>query len=96
MLNKGSLLNPQEAYTCGLVDTLVDPGLVLKEAQKEIESMIKIPPGAFRQSKLMGRNEALQNLRNGKKEDLDAFVKAITQVSVQAGIRAYLESLKKK
>lgn len=95
-LSLGTLFSPEDALDVGLVDRIVDKDLVLDECYKEGLKWAKIPPQARVASKMLVRKEHLDRLISTREDDINHFCNFIQNDMVQAGLGAYLKSLKKK
>ena len=95
MLQLGSLLQPEEALSIGLVDELVEHGTALARAHDILAMYVKVDPNARASSKLLLRSRALDRLRNSKEADIDQFIKFCMSEKVQRSLGLYLEMLKK-
>jgi len=92
----GTLYTPQEALSLGLVDRVVEQEDVLGVAREVAEEWSAIPPHALVACKTLSRKEFIDDLIQNRDEDVDYFCNFITNDKVQAGLGAYLESLKNK
>ncbi|XP_053971817.1 enoyl-CoA delta isomerase 1, mitochondrial-like [Hylaeus volcanicus] len=96
-LLKGTLFQPKEALEIGLVDELVaDKTSAIKKCEEYITSFKKIPALGLRATKKVLRTNNLLWLKENRKTDLNNFLALIQVPSVQAGLKLYIESLKKK
>lgn len=100
----GTLFNPNDALAIGLVDRVVhvDNGGdsekedLLNEAKAVAKLWANMPPPARVASKMLARKEFLDDLISSREEDLNHFCNFVLHDGIQAGLGAYLASLKKK
>ena len=98
----GTLFDPSQALNVGLVDKVVkieeagSDEKFLDEAKQTANHWAMMPPPARVASKMLARKEFLDELIEGREEDLYYFCDFILQDDIQAGLGAYLASLKKK
>lgn len=98
----GTLFDASQALEVGLVDRVVNIDgagsneKFLDEAKQTANKWAMMPPPARVASKMLARKEFLDELIEGREEDLNHFCTFILQDVIQAGLGAYLASLKKK
>ena len=93
----GTLFNPQQALSIGMVDQVVDTREECMEAAyKVVLQLAKIPSEARHVSKMLMRQPTLDKLTSNKQEDIDHFSNFITQPIIQKPLGMYLEALKNK
>jgi len=95
-LSLGKLYSPNEALQLGLVDRLVGKDSVLDTSYEVATHWAKIPPQARVASKMLARKEHLDDLMSKREQDTEYACNFIRNDAVQAGLKAYLESLKNK
>jgi hypothetical protein len=78
------------------VDHVVPADQVRAKAALLAKAYLAIPAQARHWSKLAVREAFVGKLERQREADIDHFVRLITADKVQAGLGAYLESLKKK
>ena len=99
----GTLFNPNDALAVGLVDRVVQADQsdsseedLLNEAKQTAKLWAKMPPPARVASKMLARKEFLDELISTREVDLNHFCSFVLQDNIQAGLGAYLASLRKK
>jgi len=95
-LSLGKLFSPYEALDLGLVDKTVATDLVLKKSHDVAASWAKIPAHARVASKMLARQEYIDELIVNREKDTEMFCEFIQNDVVQAGLGAYLHSLSGK
>ncbi|KAH8412000.1 hypothetical protein KR222_006173 [Zaprionus bogoriensis] len=96
-LNQGRMFTTEEALKVGLVDELAaSKEEALAKCAEFIGSFAKVNPLARSLTKQQLRAAELQELENGRVQDLEKFLFFVNQPAVQKGLGIYLESLKKK
>lgn len=96
-LNQGRMFTTEEALQVGLVDEIADSKEdAVAKCAEFIGSFAKVNPLARSLTKTQFRSAELQELEDGRKEDLEKFIFFVNQPAVQKGLGIYLESLKKK
>ena len=95
-LSLGTLFKPEEALKIGMVDELVPRDDVMDKSRKVALNWTQIPPHARVASKMLARKEFLDNLVNGRDQDVEQFSRFVLNDKVQTNLGAYLESLKRK
>ena len=95
-LGKGTLFLPDEALAVGLVDEVVPQDEVLDRATAEAKRWAKIPMKGRVATKLMQRVANINELVERQEEDVLWFTTFLLEEGTQRGIKAYLESFKKK
>ena len=97
-LLEGKLLSPQQALKDGLVDSLADLKDLNKQAQKKMETYLKLPPKAFRQTKTTLRQELLQQMQANRTEELNQLHEQLMSKEsklIMGKVVEYLQSNKK-
>jgi len=92
----GKLFSPEEALHLGLVDKIVPNDLVLDRCQDTAAYWAKIPAQARVASKMLARKEYIDDLILKRELDNQHFCAFIQNDAVQAGLGAYLNSLRNK
>lgn len=96
-LLRGTLFKPKEALEIGLVDELAsDKADALKKCQDYIESFKNIPSKGREKTKMELRKRNSLWLKVNRGVDLNEFLTFAQLPEVQAGLKAYIEALKKK
>lgn len=96
-LTQGKMFSSEEAFKVGLVDDLAQTKEeALAKCEEFLSGFAKINPLARALTKQKFRSKDLQQLKDDRAQDLEAFVTFANQPSVQKGLGMYLESLKKK
>ncbi|KAF3422243.1 hypothetical protein E2986_05577 [Frieseomelitta varia] len=96
-LLKGTLFHPTEALEIGLVDELAsDKANAIKKCKDYIESFKLIPRKGRQSTKMELRKRNSLWLKENRAMDLNQFVTFSQLPEVQAGLKSYIESLKKK
>ncbi|XP_031826432.1 enoyl-CoA delta isomerase 1, mitochondrial [Nomia melanderi] len=94
---RGSLFNPEEALQVGLVDELaVDKTDAINKCQKFIQGFKHISSIGRSQTKIILREPNLLWMKENRDKDLKEFITYAQLPQVQAGIKLYIESLKRK
>ena len=93
-MSLGTLYSPEEALAIGLVDEVADD--VDARALEMAAQFTAIPPHARYASKMLVRQERLDELVRTRDADLEHFVAFVTNDKVQHSIGHYLEALSKK
>ena len=93
----GTLFNPQQALSIGMVDQVVDNREeCLAATYKIVSQLSKIPSEARHVSKMLMRQPTLDSLTSNKQEDIEYFAKFIQQPITQKPMGMSLEALKAK
>lgn len=93
-LCQGKLFNSHEALNIGLIDELANTKEEANEkCVKYLQTFSKVDPVARALTKQQFRAKDLNNLRQGKKKDLDDFVEHVTHSDIQMRLGLYLEQL---
>lgn len=92
----GKLFSPDEALHIGLVDKIVARDLVLEKSHEIATCWAKIPAQARVASKMLARKEYIEDLIAKREQDTENFCTFIQNDVVQAGLGAYLNSLRHK
>ncbi len=95
-LTLGALYSPEDALNIGLVDKVVKSETVLDASYEAARTFAKIPPQARVASKMLARKEYLDELIENRDADTSHFCNFILNDTVQLGLGAYLEKLKRK
>ncbi|CAK9833365.1 Enoyl-CoA delta isomerase 1, mitochondrial [Anthophora retusa] len=96
-LLRGTLFHPKEALEIGLVDELAsDKADAIKKCQDYINSFKSIPFKGRQKTKMELRKRNTLWLKVNKGLDLNEFLTLVQLPEVQAGLKLYIESLKKK
>jgi len=95
-LTLGTLFSPEDALSIGLVDKLVEGDAVVDASYEVARTFTKIPPQARFASKMLARKEFLDDLVENRDTDTAHFCNFILNDTVQLGLGAYLEKLKRK
>ncbi|EDW52320.1 enoyl-CoA delta isomerase 1, mitochondrial [Drosophila sechellia] len=96
-LNQGRMFTTEEALKVGLIDeTANNKEEAIEKCVAFIGTFAKVNPLARSLTKQQFRAADLQQLQNGRKEDLEKFLFFVNQPAVQKGLGIYLEGLKKK
>lgn len=94
---RGSLFPPKEALQIGLVDELAtDKTEAINKCQKYIEEFQNIPALGRSKTKLLLREPNLRWMKENREKDVKDFVTFAQSPPVQAGLKFYIESLKRK
>ena len=96
MIQRSSMLSPEEALGVGLVDELVPLSSLAAASTSRLEALLDMPYDARAAAKRQLRRGAAEALRSALSEDLDEVVAMVTQPAVQANVQAYLEALRSK
>lgn len=92
----GKLFSPDEALHLGLVDKIVPTDSVLDKSHEIAACWAKIPAQARMASKMLCRKEYMDDLILKREQDTKHFCTFIQNDIVQAGLGAYLDSLRNK
>uniref|UniRef100_A0A182Q126 Enoyl-CoA delta isomerase 1, mitochondrial n=1 Tax=Anopheles farauti TaxID=69004 RepID=A0A182Q126_9DIPT len=96
-LTLGKMYTTDEALKVGLVDEVAEnKEKALEQATNFLNRFRKISPLARAMTKQALRSKDIVELEDNRSQDIDLFVYAVNQPSVQKGLEVYLESLKKK
>ncbi|CAK9797047.1 Enoyl-CoA delta isomerase 1, mitochondrial [Anthophora quadrimaculata] len=96
-LLRGTLFHPKEALEIGLIDELAsDKADAIKKCQDYINSFKSIPSKGRQKTKMELRKRNTLWLKVNKGLDLNEFLTLVQLPEVQAGLKLYIESLKKK
>ncbi|XP_076247841.1 enoyl-CoA delta isomerase 1, mitochondrial [Calliopsis andreniformis] len=96
-LLRGSLFHPKEALEIGLVDELAtDKTDAIEKCQDYIKYFKNISPQGRNATKLVLRKHNLLWMEQNRDADVAKFVNFAQIPKVQAGLKLYIESLKKK
>lgn len=95
-LSLGTLYSSEQALHIGLVDQVVSADQVRERAKQAAAQWTQIPATARVGSKMLVRREALENLKQTRREDTDAFCRFVTSEPAQKGLSAYLEMMAKR
>ena len=90
------LMKPQEALEKGCVDEVVTPDQLLDRTKEVMEQWLEIPDIGRIQTKKQLRKYFLEELHERRDEDLESFVKGVTNPALQKMLGFYIQSLKKK
>jgi len=90
------LMKPQEALEKGCVDEVVAPDQLLDRTKEVMEEWLEIPDIGRIQTKKQLRKYFLEELHERRDEDLESFVKGVTNPALQKMLGFYIQSLKKK
>ncbi|KZC12150.1 PREDICTED: enoyl-CoA delta isomerase 1, mitochondrial-like [Dufourea novaeangliae] len=94
---RGSLFSPKEALKHGLVDELVaGKADAISRCQNYIKDFKYISPIGRSRTKLSLRELNLLWMKDNRNMDLNDFLSFIQSPKVQAGLKLYIESLKRK
>ncbi|XP_076279681.1 enoyl-CoA delta isomerase 1, mitochondrial isoform X1 [Lasioglossum baleicum] len=94
---RGSLFPPKEALQIGLVDELAtDKTEAVNKCQKYIEEFKNIPALGRSKTKLLLRESNLRWMKENREKDIEDFVTFAQSPTVQAALKFYIESLKRK
>ena len=96
MVQCGTLLPPDEALACGVVDATAPLSRLVEEARAHLGVLLAVPDRARTAAKLQARQEQADALRETLSEDLDAMLTFVAEPAVQADISLYLKSLSAK
>lgn len=97
LLQLGLMVPAKDALTLGLVDRTVDTeDEVLPAAREELAKFARIHPAARAMTKRAHRASLMKEMTDRKEEDIQHFIKFITQDEVQKSLKAYLSSLRSK
>ena len=89
------LMKPQEALEKGCVDEVVAPDQLLDRTKEVMEQWLEIPDIGRIQTKKQLRKYFLEELHERRDEDLESFVKGVTNPAIQKMLGFYIQSLKK-
>jgi len=95
-LTLGTLFTPEQALAMDLVDEVVPADQVEERAVEAAHEWAKIPPAARVASKMLIRQDRLNDMKAKRQADLDHFVGFVTNEKTQASLKAYLELLASK
>jgi enoyl-CoA hydratase/carnithine racemase len=97
-LLEGKLLSPQKALEDGLVDALAELKDLKKQAQAKMETYLKLPRKAFRQTKAILRQELIQSMQKNQDAELDKLHQQLMSKEsklIMGQLVEYLKSSKK-
>ena len=89
------LMKPQEALEKGIVDEVVAPDQLLERTKEVMEQWLEIPDIGRIQTKKQLRKYFLEELQIRRDEDLQSFMKGVTNPKLQQLLGFYIQSLKK-
>lgn len=89
------LMKPQEALEKGCVDEVVAPDQLLDRTKEVMEQWLEIPDIGRIQTKKQLRKYFLEELHERRDEDLESFLKGVTNPALQKMLGFYIQSLKK-
>jgi len=90
------LMKPQEALAKGIVDEVVAPGELMERTKQVMEKWLTIPDIGRIQTKMQLRKYFLEELEQRREEDLQSFIKGITNPKLQQLLGVYIQQLKQK
>lgn len=92
---KGTMFSSEEALKIGLVDELAaDKGEAMHKACNYLDTFKNMSPYARSATKLLLRNKKIEDMQRAREDDIDRVVKNVMNSDFQAGLAAYLQSLK--
>ncbi len=91
MIYSGDMINADEALRLGLVNRVVAPGELQREARKLADSLVAKAPVALQQAKAAINLGADVDLRDGCQYEAEAFAVAFGTEDRAEGMRAFLE-----
>ena len=94
-LLRGSLLNPEEAKACHLVDELHEMEELLPAAEKEMKKILRAPDNILINAKRTMRAEMVERLENVPKADLKVKLSAWFDPKSRALMKMVVDSLSK-
>lgn len=93
-LTTGKLFKTQEAHSIGLVDEIAtDAEDAISKSVDALRIWQKVVPSARHISKMMIRQQAIDELVNRKEDDIDTIVKHVMNDKFQTMVSAYLASV---
>ena len=110
-LQLGHLYSGEHALKIGLVDELVEPDDMMERVIENLKLWLKVPAKARAITKQLLREETANKLIRNKEQDIEsefliqldqsviknlAFVKLVSQPSVQKDLGRYIEMMKAK
>mmetsp|Transcript_15209 Transcript_15209/g.35033 ORF Transcript_15209/g.35033 Transcript_15209/m.35033 type:complete len:304 (+) Transcript_15209:65-976(+) len=96
LLLKGMMVPSGDALRIGMIDEEVDESEVMLAAEKELGAMLSVSDRARQTTKVALRMPMMQQMKAAFDMDRDWFMSWVQSPEIQAGLGAYLESLKKK
>ncbi|XP_062706994.1 enoyl-CoA delta isomerase 1, mitochondrial-like [Aedes albopictus] len=94
---KGTMFNSQDALKIGLVDELAaENGEAMQRALHYLNTFKQMSPYARSATKLLMRNKDIEDMKRGRKEDVERFVENVMNSDFQNGLTVYLQSLKNR
>ncbi|XP_072043765.1 enoyl-CoA delta isomerase 1, mitochondrial-like [Amphiura filiformis] len=94
-LQLGTMFNPEEAQSIGLVDKVVPQESIESIAREEMQKWLKIPDMARVLTKQMLRNQAIEKFNKNRENECDLVSMFMSSGSVQKNIGRYMETLTK-
>ncbi|MCC5794380.1 MAG: enoyl-CoA hydratase/isomerase family protein [Chromatiales bacterium] len=91
---RGELLNMDEALAAGLVDELVEPGLLDARALELATGLLGLPPRAMNETRLAAKAGLIAALRGGR--DAELATEYWFSEETQAGMRALVARLSRR
>jgi enoyl-CoA hydratase/carnithine racemase len=95
-LIQGKLLNPQEAFSAGLVDGIYPQEKVFEATEAAVRQMMTLDAGTFAKTKLNLRKEVLHSLKNDFEESFGDTLKHWWDKEARLRLNALVDSLIKK
>jgi len=94
-LQLGTLFDPNEALSIGLVDQVCAPEEIDIAAEKMANGIVHIPYKAIRLTKQLMREDLANYLRENQKEDAYKFISQVQAEETQMNIGRFLAAMKK-
>ncbi|CBY37812.1 unnamed protein product [Oikopleura dioica] len=95
-LQLGHLYSGERALEIGLIDELVEPDDMMERVIENLKLWLKVPPKARAITKQLLRQDTANKLISKKEQDIETFVKLVSQPSVQKDLGRYIEMMKAK
>jgi len=94
ILQKGTLMSPEEAHRIGLVDELVkDEEELMVSADKHFNTLFQVDQVARHMTKMAFREEVLKELKEGNEEELKSVWNFVTRVETQERFERIIKQL---
>jgi enoyl-CoA hydratase/carnithine racemase len=92
----GTMMDPCEALSMGVVDQVVTPPEVVSTALQWCESVVALPPRAMRRTRTMAREELVDFVRRNRERAAHRFFSEWLRPETQGPLRELVERLEKK
>ena len=95
-LLQGKLMSGEEAYQIGLIDSLIEPEVLIEQSLDQLQQLQKLPPIAFARTKVSMRHELHERLTSTIDKDLDTLMEQIFSEECRSIMSAIIKQLTEK